>query len=354
MSNLTKTNNIPRRSYRPEQKLCPSCRHLLQRSHIVWRKQLIFSTGPELVTSWTYRCPNAQCETADQSYNSATAETLHLKHRRYSRELLIKVGYRRFWHHQTMYQLHDWLSQELHLKISQRQVLNLIGDFLALLRAGQPAKVRLKLSRLKRLVIGLDGMQPEKGNKSLYLVRELQLSLTLRAESLDEGSQAVLSDKLFEPLKLLSAELGLSWQGIVSDAQESIRLAVAHSLPGVSHQLCQAHCLRQAGQMTFEADRTMKKQLKASFRLAIKRLHKRIRALADSDPYRPVLLDYAQAIASTLLEGGVAPFELGGVQVFEALEDLAASLLRCQKKGSMCFYAVCWLWSNAAYLSPAR
>lgn len=320
----------------------------------MWRKQLIFSTGPELVTSWAYRCPNANCEKAGQNYISATAETLHLKHRRYSRELLVKVGYRRFWQPQTMYQLHDWLSQELHLNICQRQVLNLIGDFLALLRAAQPAKVRLKLSELKQLVIGLDGMQPEKGNKSLYLVRELQTNLTLRAESLDEGSQDVLSDKLFEPLKVLNAELGLSWQGVISDAQESIRLAVAHSLPGVSHQLCQSHCLRQAGQVTFEADRTMKKQLKASFRLAIKRLHKRIQALAASDPYRPILLDYAQAIQSTLVEGGVAPFDLGGVRVFEALDDLAASLLRCQKKGSMYFYAACWPWSTAAYPLPAR
>lgn len=354
MSDLTPVNNLPKRSYRPEQKLCPTCQHLLKRSHIGWRKQLSFSTGAEVVISWVYRCPNATCETANQSYVSAIAESLHLKHRRYSRELVIKLGYRRFWQHQTMYQLHGWLSQELHLTICQRQVLNLIGDFLALLRAGQPAKIRLKLKNLKGLVIGLDGMQPEKGNKSLYIVRELQTNLTLRAESVDEGSQTVLSDKLFEPLQALSSELGLKWQGVVSDAQESIGLAVAHSLPGVAHQLCQSHCLRDAGQLTFEADRTLKKQLKASFRQAIKRLHKRIQGLADNDPYRPVLLDYAQAIQSTLLEGGVAPFELGGIRVFEALDDLATSLLRCQKKGSMCFYAACWRWSNIACLLPIK
>jgi hypothetical protein len=62
------------------------------------------------------------------------------------------------------------------------------------------------------------------------------------------------------------------------------------------------------------------------------RLRKRIRALPEVALVRTVLLDYALALQSTLLEGGVAPFELGGLKVFDALADLEASLLRCQKK----------------------
>ena len=91
--------------------------------------------------------------------------------------------------------------------------------------------------------------------------------------------------------------------------------------------------------MTFAADRHMKKRLKAAFRAAIKRLRKRIQTLSSNDPYRAVLLDYAQAIHATLVKGGVAPFDLGGIWVFEALDDLAASLIRCQKKGITSFCA---------------
>jgi hypothetical protein len=107
---------------------------------------------------------------------------------------------------------------------------------------------------------------------------------------------------------------------------------VAASLTGVPHQACQSHCLRDAGQVTFEADRGLKKSLKAAFRSALTRLRKRIGALPETAPVRAVLLDYAVALQSTLLEGGVAPFELGGLKVFDALADLEASLLRCQKK----------------------
>lgn len=247
--------------------------------------------------------------------------------------MVVKIGYRRFWHHQTMDELHDWLTQELWLVLSCRQVINLIADFLAMLRAAQATRIRVELGKLNYLVVGVDGMQPEKGNKCLYIVREIQAGLTLVAESLEEGANGTLSQRLFEPLKVLAQELGLSWQGVVSDAQESIRLAVAQSLPGVPHQACHSHCLRDAGQLTFEADRTMKKQLKAAIRQPLYRLEKRIQALSIENGFRPVLLDYAQAMHSTLLEGGMAPFELGGVAVFEALEALAASLERCQKKG---------------------
>jgi hypothetical protein len=155
------------------------------------------------------------------------------------------------------------------------------------------------------------------------------------AENLAEGSNDVLRDQFLEPLKALAEELGLPWQGVISDAQPSIRLAVAKSLPGVPHQACQAHCLRDAGQLTFEADRHLKKQLKASFRQALKGLAKRIQTLPADNPYRPILVDYAEAIQATLLKGGVAPFDLGGIWVFEALDDLAASLTRCQKKGTL-------------------
>jgi hypothetical protein len=299
------------------------------------------------VTSWAYRCPDATCAGASETYASEEAETLHLKHRRFGRDVIVHVGYHRFWYHRTMYEIHEWLTRGLGLTVSERQVLNLIADFLALLRAAQPAKVRDQLKTLthnsplgKQWIVGLDGMQPEKGNICLYIVRELQLDLTLLAENLDDSSDATIRARLLQPLKALAEEMGLSWHGIVSDAQESIRTAVSKELSDVPHQACQSHCLRKAGELTFQADRNMKKRLKASFRQRLKRVERRIERLPETDPFRPVLADYADAMRATLLEGGVAPFSLGGVRVFDDLSALAASLARCQEKGGICFCVV--------------
>ena len=52
--------------------------------------------------------------------------------------------------------------------------------------------------------------------------------------------------------------MGVPVAGVVSDGQTSIRRAVERALPGVPHQLCHFHFLREAAQPIFEADRHAK------------------------------------------------------------------------------------------------
>jgi MULE transposase domain len=54
--------------------------------------------------------------------------------------------------------------------------------------------------------------------------------------------------------------------GIISDGQHSIRNAVATAFPGVPHQLCHFHYLREAAKPVYEADRHAKKELKKQVR----------------------------------------------------------------------------------------
>jgi hypothetical protein len=49
-------------------------------------------------------------------------------------------------------------------------------------------------------------MQPEKGNKCLYIVREIQTDTTLMAESLAESSNTLIGARIFDPLKALANE----------------------------------------------------------------------------------------------------------------------------------------------------
>jgi hypothetical protein len=272
------------------------------------------------------------------------AEQLRLGRRQFGRDVIVQVGYWRFWQHLTVAEIYQRLHTDLRLPISERQVLDLLGDFLALLSAAQPAKLdtlRPQLAELGGLIIGIDGMQPEKGNACLYVLREPRLELTLLAESLEESSAPTLQRELMVPLKALASELDLPLLGVVSDAQESIRLAVAAELPGIPHHSCHFHCLRDAGSLTFEADRSLKTALKKALRQPLAALERRIHRLPANDPFRPILADYADAIRSTLLEGGVAPFELGGVRVFDDLTHLAASLVCCQEKGGIRSWTAC-------------
>ena len=174
-------------------------------------------------------------------------------------------------------------------------------------------------------------MQPEKGNPALYVVREVQLDLTLVAEVLETGDQHTLVSQLFEPIK--QGELPV--KGIISDAQESIRLAVEQAWPDKPHQTCQFHCLQQAGRPSFKVDRRMKTELKKKLRGRLNRARVAIKALADTDPYRVVLLKYVQHLHFTLLSKGSLPFDFGGLKMVQELATLHASLNRARQKGGI-------------------
>jgi hypothetical protein len=85
--------------------------------------------------------------------------------------------------------------------------------------------------------------------------------------------------------------------------------------------------------LIFESDRSLKTHLKSAFRGQLGRLEQAIQRLPEHDLHRDVLLDYALVIHSTLLVSGIPPFDLAGIQIMDALTDIAVSLQRCQKKG---------------------
>jgi len=323
---------LPKRYYRPPMRRCPHCHWKLERWCTLWSKYLVTLDGRFHVFSQGYRCSNPACPCPEAIYRSAEAEALSLPECSFGVDVMVEVGYQRFWMRRTVLEIHTSLKE--HIPISERQVLNLLVNFLALLRAAQPAKVTSLLPQWKELgglILSIDAMQPEKGNHALYVVRETQLDVTLAAEILKVGDHKTIEAKLIEPIK----RLGIPIRGVVSDAQESIQIAVEQALPGVPYQNCQYHCMREAGRPTFLADRAMKTDLKKKLRGRLATVRRAIGRLPDSDPYRLVLLKYARYIRFTLLEGGTLPFDLGGLRMFQDLAAIEASLRRAREKGGI-------------------
>jgi len=323
---------VPRCYYRPTLRQCPYCRWRLKRCCTLWHKFLVTLGGRFHVFSQGYRCSNPACPYPDIIHRSAETEALSLPGCSFGIDVIVEVGYHRFWMRRTVPEIHTALKEQI--PISERQVSNLLINFLALLRAAQPVRIeqlRPQWAKLGGLILSIDGMQPEKGNPALYVAREVQLDITLRAEILESGDHKTIKAKLLDPIK----GLGLPIHGVVSDAQEPIRLAVEQALPGVPHQNCQYHCLREAGRPTFLADRAIKTDLKQKVRSRLATARRAISRLPDHNPYRSVLLKYAQCIRFTLLEGGILPFDLGGIRMFDDLTAIEASLHRAQEKGGI-------------------
>jgi hypothetical protein len=119
--------------------------------------------------------------------------------------------------------------------------------------------------------------------------------------------------------------IGLPIVGVISDKQESICLAVQHKLPTVPHQICQYHYLKDVAQPVCEADRHFKKELKKKVR-GIRDIERQ----AEQSPTKEaqIVADYSLAIRTVMRDDGKYPLEPPGVQLYQKLQLIAASVER--------------------------
>jgi hypothetical protein len=342
---------VGKRYYRPEQTTCPHCGHVLKRWYQVWQKHIVFLHGREWVVNMAYRCPNPRCAEPERVYVSQEARRLTVRGSSFALEVIVQIGYWRFWHRWTVTQIHAVLTQDRRVPISKREVLYLIGVFLVLFRCTYHLRVAAHAAAFRRqgVFVAIDALKPEKGNSALYVVRELKVGLVLHEATLLTADHRTLATRLLQPVK----DLGYRVRGIVSDDEKALVLAVAQTFPGVAHQTCQIHCLREAATPIANADRAFKKALKHAIRGPFYAAARALQTqLSADDPRGEVLHTYAELIRSTLTEASKPPFALGGLRVFEDLQRLEASLKRSQQKGGTRSWSSWWLWLRFASPLP--
>jgi hypothetical protein len=150
------------------------------------------------------------------------------------------------------------------------------------------------------LVLTIDGLQPEKGHETLYVVRELRGQRVWFAEALLSSSADEVR-RLVAQAKAWAEQLGKPVALWMSDKQDAFLKAVAAEFPDVPHRYCQNHFLRDLAKPVLEADSHAKVQMR-----------KKVRGLRDIE--RQVLEDRRQAEAEAEAEpaGGGAASAAGG------------------------------------------
>ena len=205
------------------------------------------------------------------------------------------------------------------------------------MRAASEAKDDVEwLSQVEKnggIIVSVDGIQPEKGNETVYLVRDALTGRVLAAENVLSSETAVMK-ALLAPIATLDVKV----LGTITDAQESELMAVAQLWPEVPHQVCQFHALRDASKPAFEADRKVKTAMRKQLQRKVKVVHQQLsryipKAAAAEAEQLSVLADYATGVLSALNRDGTAPFDFAAVQTGEDLDEVAQSLERLAQKG---------------------
>ena len=70
------------------------------------------------------------------------------------------------------------------------------------------------------IIVSVDGIQPEKGNETVYLVRDALTGRVLAAEQVTSSETAVMK-ALLAPVVALEVEMEVKVLGTITDAQES-------------------------------------------------------------------------------------------------------------------------------------
>ena len=162
--------------------------------------------------------------------------------------------------------------------------------------------------------------------KSSGCLRDCLSGEILLARSLLSSTAQDLAGLITQVRKALPVPI----TGVVSDGQESIRKAVARALPGVPHQLCHFHYLREAAKPIYEADRHAKKELKKRVRgiRPIERQAEKALETAEDDEEAEIVRGYCAAVRAALTDDGRPPLAASGLKLHQRLGAIASSLDR--------------------------
>lgn len=240
------------------------------------------------------------------------------------------IGAHRYQARASAPQIHAalWTHQ---VPISQRNVQYLLDrdDERVALSVRHHPERGARLDAQGRLILASDGLQPEVGHAVLWVIREVLSEEVLAARRLLSSSHGDLAAVLREAVAGLSAPV----VGVVSDGQPRIGQAVAEVFPGVPHQLCHYHYLKQAAGPAWEADRHAKQELKKRGR-GIRPLERAVGGREDEDAQ--IIQGYCAAVRGALADEGQAPLVPGGVQLHERLAAIDARLTRVGQKRAAC------------------
>ena len=358
-----------------------ACRVCGRRMHVCdHRRHPIYTLeGPQLLVNRLVRCPDSRCAGHQRTVSPEAEAAIALPRSILGWDLFCWIGHRRFARHWSVPQIRAELLDSRQIALSEDAIEDAVHNYQCLLAARQqdPQVLAAEYAAVDQLRLTIDGLQPEKGHETLYVVRELTLKRVWFAEALVSSSADEVR-RLITEARVWAERLGKPVAAWVSDKQDAFLTGIAAEFPGVPHHFCQNHFLRDVAKPVLELDSHAKVQMRSKVRglRAIER-----EALADgvamttasppevncpevtpAIPDEPVIarqppvadasavvLDYCTAIKGILNDDQGGPLHPPGLRMAAALEEVQQSLernLRAKKGGVL--KSNCSVWRGTS------
>ena len=310
----------------PRRVNCPHCGTRM-RADYANRRTVHTLAGVTRLTLTIRRCHSSGCPAHKRPYRPEAEGSVALPRHEFGLDVIALIGRLRYAEHRSVPEIRTHLVGR-GVSVAERTVTNLLDRYDELLAVALADDRRLKkvLATQGKVVLALDGLQPDVGHEVLWVLRDCLSGEILLAKSLLSARRRDLA----ELLSAVKAASPVPITAVVSDGQHSIRKAVAEVFPGVPHQLCQFHYLREAARPIYEADRRAKKELKKKVR-AVRGVERRTEG--RDDPEAVVIRGYCSAVRSALTDDGRPPLAASGLKLHDRLAAISGSIGRAEAKG---------------------
>jgi hypothetical protein len=281
-------------------------------------------------------------------------------------DVLCWIGHRRCSRHWSITQIQAELSDSYAIKLSADSLARYIRHYQILLAARQqdPVALRRQYQGVEAIILSIDGLQPEKGHETLYVVRELTQKRVWFAEPLLSATADEVR-RLIAQAKGWAEALGKPVALWLSDRQDAFVTGIAAEFPDVPHRYCDNHFLRDVAKPVLEADSQAKVQMRKKVR-GLRKIEQAVLQLrkaeasagaaevvleassavaaaaadspspaADADAAGGVVLDYCATVRGILNDDQGGPLQPPGLRMAEALGEVRESIQRNldEKKG---------------------
>ena len=329
---------------------CPVCGRMM---HVCDHRSRRFHTlqGPVELLCRLDRCPDPNCPGHTKTKSPELEVTLALPKWAIGWDVFCWIGHRRCSRHWAIPQIQGELRDDYAIRLSQDAIARYIHRYQVMLAARQhdPEGLRRQYRAVGEIILSIDGLQPEKGHETLYVVRELTEKRIWFAEPLLSATADEVR-RLIKKAREWAESLGVPVALWLSDRQDAFVTGIAAEFPDVPHRYCDNHFLRDLAKPVTEADSHAKVRMRKKVRglraieqavlarpkaEAVAGLTPEAPPAAVVDPADSVVLDYCTAVRGVLNDDQGGPLNPPGLRMAEALNEVQESLQRdlAAKKG---------------------
>src|SRR6202521_3952219 len=330
--------------------------------------------GPVELVCKLNHCPDPRCPGHTKTKSPEIEATIAPPSWAIGWDVFCWIGHRRCSRHMSIPHIQSELLDDYAIKLSDDAIAKYIQRYQVMLAARQqdPEVLRRQYESVAEIILSIDGLQPEKGHETLYVVRELTQKRVWFAEALisataDEVRRLIAKAK--EWAEMLDKSVGL-W---LSDKQDAFVTGIAAEFPDVPHRYCDNHFLRDVAKPVLETDSHAKVQMRKKVR-GLRKIEQAVlqrqkaQTKGDSTPDAPeatgtattaaakrspavvepvgkVVLAYCAAVRGILNDDQGGPLHPPGVRMAEALNEVQESIqrnLEAKKGGSRRSNSAAW------------